>query len=470
MTNTLFKNFLFCVLILVNFSFGQNVCKPCEEKKKRALQSAPVTRVLLIFDASNSMRGKWNNQEKISIAKNLALQLIDSLSKIPNVQLALRVYGASVKYPPGDCKDSKLIIPFKNNNIKDIKQHILSLQPTGITPIEYTLIQSAQDFPDNQSLNNIIIITDGIEECKGDPCKARQYLESQGIVFKPFIIGIGLNSQQAQTFNCVGNYLSAEEKSLFKNITQIIEQQKLNKTTVQVNLLDIAGRPLETDVNITFYDYNKKNYVYNYIHSLNEINNPDTLILPAHISYKLVVHTIPPAESEMVKLNEGTHNIIPINAPQGALSVLREKGTYNFNEKTRAVLRDLRTNKILNVQNLNSKEKYIVGNYELDILTLPRITQKVEIMPAKTTTLSVPSAGELKIQSLEAGDGSIFLIKNNGYLEWIANLSPATEQTYYLLPGQYKIVWRAKSMRSSIYTIEKDIEIKPHQSFLIKLY
>ncbi|RME18169.1 MAG: hypothetical protein D6799_03215, partial [Bacteroidetes bacterium] len=317
---------------------------------------------------------------------------------------------------------------------------------------------------------NIIIITDGIEECKGDPCKARQYLESQGIVFKPFIIGIGLNSQQAQTFNCVGNYLSAEEKSLFKNITQIIEQQKLNKTTAQVNLLDIAGRPLETDVNITFYDYNKKNYVYNYIHSLNEINNPDTLIIPAHISYKLVVHTIPPAESEMVKLNEGTHNIIPINAPQGALSVLREKGTYNFNEKTRAVLRDIRTNKILNVQNLNSKEKYIVGNYELDILTLPRITQKVEIMPAKTTTLSVPSAGELKIQSLEAGDGSIFLIKNNGYLEWIANLAPATEQTYYLLPGQYKIVWRAKSMRSSIYTIEKDIEIKPHQSFLIKLY
>ncbi|GIV29146.1 MAG: hypothetical protein KatS3mg028_0212 [Bacteroidia bacterium] len=461
--------FLSFFIVCSSLVFSQNTCKPCEEKKKKLSQS-PTTRVLLIFDASNSMKGKWNNQEKISVAKNLALQLIDSLSKIPNVQLALRVYGATVKYPPGDCKDSKLIIPFKNNNIQELKQQILSLKPTGITPIEYSLIQSVSDFPDNKTLNNIIIITDGIEECKGDPCKAKEYLESQGIIFKPFIIGIGLNTQQAQSFNCVGNYLSAEEKNLFKNITQVIEQQKLNKTTVQVNLLDIAGRPLETDVNITFYDANKKTYVYNYIHSLNEINNPDTLVIPSHISYKLVAHTIPPSESEVVKLNEGTHNLIPIHAPQGALSVLREKGTYNFNEKTRVVLRDIQTKKILNVQNLNAKEKYIVGNYEMNILTLPRITQQIDITPAKTTTLSVPSAGELKIQSLEAGDGSIFLVKTNGYLEWIANLSSSTEQTYYLLPGYYKIVWRAKSMRSSIYTIEKDIEIKPHQSFLIKLY
>lgn len=448
----------------------QDICKSCEEKKKKKLLSAPLTRVLIIFDASNSMKNKWNNEQKISKAKTLALYLIDSLVKIPNTQLALRVYGATVKYPPGDCKDTKLVIPFKPNNTKEIKDYILQLQPTGITPIEYSLLQSVNDFPDNKSLNNIIIITDGIEECNGDICKARHYLESQGIIFKPFIIGIGLTAQQAHAFNCLGNYLDAQQSNLFKNIIEIIEQQKLNKTTLQVNLLDIAGKPLETNVNITFYDAKKNIYLYNYIHALNELSNPDTIVLPSHITYKLVAHTIPPAESNTITLNEGTHNIVPINTPQGNLLPAREKGNFNFNEKIRVVIRDKKSKHILNVQNLNTLEKYIIGNYELNILTLPKIITQTEIAPVKTTTLTIPSAGELKIQSLEIGDGSIFLQKENAPLEWICNITKSTEQTYYLLPGKYKIVWRAKSMRSSMYTIQKDIEIKPHQSTLIKLY
>ena len=467
------KNFLLFVVLLLLQSFlffSQNTCKPCEEKKKKLLQKAPITRVLLIFDASNSMSGKWQGKEKISIAKDLAFQLIDSLIKIPNVQLALRVYGSTVKYPPGDCKDSKLVIPFKTNNIKEIKNLITSLKPTGITPIEYSLIQSAEDFPDNTSLNNIIIITDGIEECKGDPCKARQYLESKGIIFKPFIIGIGLNTQQAQSFNCVGKYIDAQQADVFKNISDVLIQQKLNKTTVQVNLLDIAGRPIETNVALTFYDAKKNSYLYNYIHSLNELNNPDTLTLPSHISYKVIAHTIPASESNTVELNEGHHNIIPINTPQGALNIQREKGVFNFNEKVRVAVRDKKTKQIVNVQNINSIEKYLVGEYELNILTLPKITRDILIEPAKTQTISIPSAGELKIQTLEPGDGSILITKENGQLEWVTNLTKDTQQTFHLLPGKYKIVWRSKSLRSSIYTIQKDIEIKPHQSFLVKMY
>ncbi len=466
------KPVLFCIFLLFCFKlFAQNsnVCKPCEEKKKKVLSIAPTTRVLIIFDASNSMSSKWQNQEKMLIAKELVNKLIDSLIKIPNIQLALRVYGSTTKYPPGDCKDSKLVIPFKKNNASEIKKYINNLKPTGITPIEYSLIQASEDFPDNKTLNNIIIITDGIEECNGDVCKAKQYLESKGIIFKPFIIGIGLSTQKSQSFNCVGKYISSDDGKLFQNISEVLIQQKLNKTTAQVNLLDIAGKPTESNVNITFYDAKKQTYLYNYIHSLNEINNPDTIVVPSHITYHVVAHTIPPAKIENVQLNEGKHNIIPIDAPQGNLLVQREKGNFNFNEKTRIVIRDRKKKQILNVQNLNSTEKYIVGNYELNALTLPRLDIYTEISPAKTQTIGIPSAGELKIQSLEAGDGCILLQKDN-QIEWVTNLHKETQQIFYLLPGKYKIVWRAKSLRSSIYTIQKEVEIKPHQSYFIKLY
>ncbi len=431
--------------------------------------TSKVTRILIVFDASNSMSGKWQGVEKITTAKTLFNKLIDSLKKIPNTQFALRVYGSTVKYPPGDCQDSKLLIPFKVNNIQEIKNAVSKLQPTGITPIEYSLIESAKDFPDSKALNNIIIITDGIEECKGDICKAKQFLESNGIIFKPFIIGIGLTAQQSKSFDCVGNYYNSDQNDLYKNINNILLQQKLNNTTLQINLLDIASRPLETNINVTLYDAKQKSYITSYIHSLNSLNNPDTLYASPYLSYKAIAYTIPPVESNIQTLNEGKHNIIAIDVPQGGLYLQRQKGNFNFNEKVRCVIRSIKNNQILNVQNLNTSEKYIVGDYKIEILTLPIIQQDIQIQSAKTQTLSIPSSGMLSIQTIEVGDGCIMLEKNN-QLQWVTNLSTSTQQNYYLLPGKYRILWRAKSMRSSIYTIEKKIEIKPDMSETIKLY
>ena len=67
------------------------------------------TRVLFVFDASNSMKGIYNGKTKMEHAKRLFNSLIDSLSRFKNYEFALRMYGSTVKYPPGDCNDSKLI-------------------------------------------------------------------------------------------------------------------------------------------------------------------------------------------------------------------------------------------------------------------------------------------------------------------------------------------------------------------------
>src|SRR3954470_19668663 len=122
------------------------------------------------------------------------------------MQFALRMYWHTVKYPPGDCKDSNLIVQFVLDNLKAIKQKVAEAKPTGITPIEHSLTEAANDFPDNKAVNMVILITDGIEECGGDPCKARQKLLEKKVVFKPFIIGIGLSPEQIKTFECVGDY------------------------------------------------------------------------------------------------------------------------------------------------------------------------------------------------------------------------------------------------------------------------
>jgi Ca-activated chloride channel family protein len=416
------------------------------------------------------MKAKHKNTTRIKGAKELFYKFLDSLSKQKNTQFALRMYGHTVKYPPGDCKDSKLVVPFGKNNIAIIKNKVAEAKPTGITPIEHSLTESANDFPDSKAVNMIILITDGIEECEGDPCKARQKLMEKGIVFKPFIIGIGLTVEQIKTFECVGDYFDFDNPSLINDISSIISKQKLNKTTSQVNLLDSKSIPTETNVNMTFYNTVKGSYVYNYIHTLNQKGNPDTLYLDDFPIYKVIAHTIPPTESKEVKLSQGKHTIIPIDAPQGFIELRRPMGVYNFNEKVKTIVRQSNSNMLtLNVQQMNTIEKYITGNYDLEILTLPRTyINLVTIAQSQTKIVEVANAGMLTLKALDNGDGSIY--KDTKKLEWVCNLNSSTLQVYYLQPGNYKIEWRSKALKGSIYTIEKKFTIKSDVETKVELY
>lgn len=417
------------------------------------------------------MTNKHEKNTRMEGAKLLFSKFLDSLSQLKNYQFALRMYGHTVKYPPGDCKDSKLVVPFNaKNNISLIKQKVNEAQPTGITPIEHSLTQAANDFPDAKARNMIILITDGIEECGGDPCAARQKLMEKGIVFKPFIIGIGLTPEQIKTFECVGTYYDFDNDNAFTDITELIQTQKLKKTSAQVNLLDSKGKPTESDVNMTFYDVNKKRYMYNYIHTLNKNGNPDTLYIDDYPTYKVIAHTIPPRESNETKLTVGKHTTIPIEAPQGSMIITRPNGIYNFNEKVKYIVRYPNQMNTLHVQAINTLEKYIVGNYDLEILTLPRIYMSaIKIDQSKLNEIVIPNAGMLQVKALEAGDGCV-MYKRDGKYERIVTLTTNTQQTYYLQPGDYTIEWRSKALKGSIYTIEKKFNIKPDQATVVELY
>ena len=217
---------------------------------------------------------------------------------------------------------------------------------------------------------------------------------------------------------------------------------------------------METEVNTTFYDVNTKTYKYNFIHSLNYANNPDTLILDDYPTYKVIAHTIPSTESKEIKLVPGKHTIIPIDAPQGFLSVRRRDGVYNFNEKVKCVVRKSGDLNTLNVQAINTTEKYITANYDIEVLTLPRIYLNANtIEQSKTKIIEIPNAGSVELRCLEAGDGNI-LYNRNGRLERVCNLNQQTIQTYYLQPGEYVATWRAKSLKGSIYSIEKKFTIR----------
>ncbi len=455
-SNLLFRLFLLIVLIGLNTCLAQGQAKTKKE--------IPLTRILLIFDASNSMNAAYQNSTRIETAKILFAHFVDSLQKLNNLQLALRVYGHMKKFPPQDCNDTHLEIPFAKNNAAAIKAKVASLVPKGTTPIAHSLSECIEDFPADPALNIVILITDGIDECGGDPCNAAKQLLENGIVLKPFIIGIGLTEQQAKKFECVGDFFDISEPGTFGSILNIIIKKTLNETTAQVNLLDNNNRATMTDVNMTFYNRKTNEIKYNFVHKLTASFFSDTLRLKPSTSYKLVIHTIPEIVKDSVKLEVGRHNIISVNVPQGTLQLGYSVGSGNkIIDGPLCMVRKSGALRTLNIQKLNTSENYLTGTYDLEILCLPRIIKRdVLISPGSVINIHIPQPGTLRINARTAVYGSIFL-EETAELKWVCTLTDQKNQTFNLQPGKYKIIYRVRSSKKSSEKSEDSFTILPGQ-------
>ena len=97
-------------------------------------------------------------------------------------------------------------------------------------------------------------------------------------------------------------FFDAANERDFSNILNVVISHVVDNTTTQVNLLDSLGNPTETDVPLTFYDNFTDIVKYNYIHTMNSMGNPDTMIIDPVLKYKVIAHTIPPVESEIITI------------------------------------------------------------------------------------------------------------------------------------------------------------------------
>ena len=299
-----------------------------------------------------------------------------------------------------------------------------------------------------------------------DPCAVSRLYQRKGIILKPFVIGVGLDEDWKKSFDCVGRFFDASREQDFSNILNIVISHVIDNTTAQVNLLDENGDPTETNVNLTFYNDFTGVSKYNYLHTMNAYGNPDTMMIDPVLSYKVVAHTIPPVSIDNITLTPGKHTIIPLNTPQGELKIkMNSKIKYKF------IVRPAGVDTTLHVQVINETEKYLTGRYDIEMLTLPR--QKfydVEIIQSSTTTYTIPTPALANITLPAKGYGGVYL-KNGDRLEQIYPFNGNKSQhRLTLLPGNYKVVFRALAAKEYIYTKEKDFKLKSGQSKLIKFY
>lgn len=428
----------------------------------------PVNRILFVFDASQSMLGRWQSGRKIDIAKQLLTNITDSLKDVKNLELGLRVYGHQRSFPPQDCDDTRLEINFIPSNVfaDRIKGKLSMIRAKGTTPIAKSLEEAAADFPLDNSRNIVILITDGKEECGMDPCAVSRLFAKKGIILKPFVIGIGLDKSWKDNLDCVGTFFDAANERDFSNILNIVISHVVDNTTTQVNLLDSLGNPTETDVPLTFYDNFTDIVKYNFVHTMNSMGNPDTMIIDPVLKYKVIAHTIPPVESDIITIQPGKHTIIPLKTPQGKLKII-----INTKEDYQFIIRKKGERETINVQNINTTQKYLTGFYDIELLTLPRqYFNNIRINQNQLTKLQLPSTGLVNILLPANGYGGVYLNDGDKLTEIYKFNGESNQYKLTLLPGKYTVIYRAKSSKKYIYTNEETFVIKSGKSQLIKIY
>jgi len=182
--------------------------------------------VLLILDCSLSMEEEIDGQAKIDIAKNVIHQVLSQIP--PSTRVGLRVYGHKrdmLKSFVGidKCEVSELLVPVGPNNRNRIFQELANLKPVGMTPICYSLQEASYfDFVNLPGKKRIILVSDGMETCSGNPCEVAVELVRQNADIAIDVIGFDLSADPSVTSNlkCValatrGKFYSADSPEDF---------------------------------------------------------------------------------------------------------------------------------------------------------------------------------------------------------------------------------------------------------------
>jgi uncharacterized protein with von Willebrand factor type A (vWA) domain len=165
---------------------------------ERITAVAAPRQIELILDASGSMKRAIGGRTMIDTAKAV---LSDIVRQLPDdMQVALRVYGHRVREgQPRACEDSELVVPFAKLNRAALLSKIQAIRALGTTPIAYSLQQVARDVGGAPGEKMLVLVTDGKEECGGDPAAAVSSLTAQGAKVKLNIVGFALADAALKT-------------------------------------------------------------------------------------------------------------------------------------------------------------------------------------------------------------------------------------------------------------------------------
>ncbi len=191
------------VLIALAFSFSPS-------PQAADASTPPPNNLIFILDSSGSMWGRIEGDlPKISVAKSVMTDLISGLDAGSSVGLI--AYGHRRK---GDCSDVETLTPLQSLDKDRLIGQIKGINPKGKTPITRSVKEAVEILRTVEESAGIVLVSDGIETCEGDPCEAVKAAKAAGIPFTMHVVGFDVAEAETDQLRCMadaggGRYFTA---------------------------------------------------------------------------------------------------------------------------------------------------------------------------------------------------------------------------------------------------------------------
>jgi hypothetical protein len=158
--------------------------------------------VLLVLDSSGSMAADDGAGTVKIDAARAALERY-AYGVPPNYRLGLEVFGHRGSNDESgkaeSCAGIDIVAPLGNLTADTAADALNQFQPTGYTPIAAALQRAPEAFAGTEGAGNrVILVTDGIETCDGDPVAAAAALKQAGIAVTVDVIGFDVEGEADQ--------------------------------------------------------------------------------------------------------------------------------------------------------------------------------------------------------------------------------------------------------------------------------
>jgi von Willebrand factor type A domain len=128
---------------------------------------------VLVLDHSSSMAGQMSGAAKIVVARDMVKTLVEEYEG--KLNLGLLAFGAKKS---GACDDLDALKPVGAIDTKSYSQALDAAKPKGSAPIAASLATANAMFKSGGA-HSIIMIVDGPDTCKADPCAAAKSLKQK---------------------------------------------------------------------------------------------------------------------------------------------------------------------------------------------------------------------------------------------------------------------------------------------------
>jgi Ca-activated chloride channel family protein len=159
-------------------------------------RAAPAP-LLLILDASGSMWGQVAGEAKIVVARRVVGELVDGLAADSTVGVV--AYGHRRE---ADCADIEAVVPPGPLDRAALKATVAALQPKGKTPITGAVERAFAALAEGAAGATVVLVSDGLETCGGDPCAAVRAARERGVEFILHVVGFDVGGEDVSQLEC----------------------------------------------------------------------------------------------------------------------------------------------------------------------------------------------------------------------------------------------------------------------------